>query len=108
MGDKITVKGDGLASLQTDMAALGAGIADVANGAYVAGNLFSQSHSNLADQMNDLCGVLSSAATQMYQLCESMASYFGKVIESMDQWDYDHAVAAYQAAHDLANQPQNE
>jgi len=98
MSGKITLSGEGLRSLQQEMLTTAALMAEVADGAYVTGTMFSETKgSGYAAALDEALGVLAACATSMLKTCLATGAYFGHVVESMDEWDYATALASYQA-----------
>lgn len=100
---KITFQADKLLNLQHEMTMVGAALSEVANGAYVSGNLFTESRGASVGQMNELCPLLADSATVLYDVCVAISEYFATIIEKMDEWDLQSAIHAELIEHPRPN-----
>lgn len=88
---KIVIDYHELQNIQQTLLGAAARLSEVANGAYVTGDVFLESTGDTAAAWQDLLDVLAESATNLFTLLMEAAHYFELVIDGFQNWDKEQA-----------------
>jgi len=80
MNDKIPISDETREAMTSELASVGLELSRVADGAYVTGSMFFESHSQAGDRLNELLGVLSDSASALMEIDHQIAAYVATII----------------------------